>query len=297
MILDLLRVPAASVASFTSTPTPGHSMVPAPLPGTSDFCLPGRLLSLPGYGPAHAALGGLTRYQMQFIAHRGFAGRFVQNTAPAFRGAILLGATDIEADVQVSSDGTLWCYHDADLSTLTSGTGSVASRTDAYLDGVRMTANPALPLCRFAEFLAICAAAAVRISVETKAYRTQADVNLVVDAIVAAGLAPRATVASFTLSDLTVARARNATIRVQHIIQSVTEAQVTTAIAAVAAVGLPADIAVERTAAGATATSMSNAKASGLKAVTWTSTSIATATPSLIIGADAIYADKPLWDV
>lgn len=46
--------------------------------------------------------------------HRGaHAGNIVQNTIPAFKAAMLLGADIFELDVSKSTDGTLYCFHDA----------------------------------------------------------------------------------------------------------------------------------------------------------------------------------------
>ena len=49
------------------------------------------------------------------IAHRGFSGRFPENTILAFREAIKIGADVIEFDVQLTSDNQLIIYHDKTL--------------------------------------------------------------------------------------------------------------------------------------------------------------------------------------
>lgn len=49
------------------------------------------------------------------IAHRGFSGRFPENTLLAFEKAIEAGADMIEFDVQLSSDEALVVYHDPTL--------------------------------------------------------------------------------------------------------------------------------------------------------------------------------------
>lgn len=51
------------------------------------------------------------------FAHRGFASEngLVENTLKAFDAALLMGATHIESDIQVSKDGVPLLFHDDDL--------------------------------------------------------------------------------------------------------------------------------------------------------------------------------------
>jgi len=49
------------------------------------------------------------------IAHRGGAALWPENTLPAFKEAIKMGADGIEFDLQLSSDGVLVIYHDSSL--------------------------------------------------------------------------------------------------------------------------------------------------------------------------------------
>lgn len=53
------------------------------------------------------------------IAHRGFSGRYPENTLPAFKAALANGADVIELDVQCSAEGRLVVCHDPDLQRLT----------------------------------------------------------------------------------------------------------------------------------------------------------------------------------
>ena len=46
------------------------------------------------------------------IAHRGASGQYPENTIPAFLGAIELGATCVEMDIQPTSDNRLVLFHD-----------------------------------------------------------------------------------------------------------------------------------------------------------------------------------------
>ena len=59
------------------------------------------------------------------IAHRGASAYAPENTLPAFRRALELGAFEVELDVQLSRDDALVLFHDADLERKTTRTGRV----------------------------------------------------------------------------------------------------------------------------------------------------------------------------
>jgi glycerophosphoryl diester phosphodiesterase len=63
------------------------------------------------------------------MAHRGHRSAFPEQTMPAFRAAIELGATAIEADLQMTRDGRLVMMHDLTLDRTTDGAGPVSART------------------------------------------------------------------------------------------------------------------------------------------------------------------------
>jgi glycerophosphoryl diester phosphodiesterase len=66
---------------------------------------------------------------MQCIAHRGFSGRYPENTLLAFRKALEVGADMIEFDVRVSRDGELVVMHDPTVDRTTNGSGRVETLT------------------------------------------------------------------------------------------------------------------------------------------------------------------------
>lgn len=45
---------------------------------------------------------------MKNFAHRGFSGKYPENTMLAFKKALEAGADGIELDVQMTKDGRLW---------------------------------------------------------------------------------------------------------------------------------------------------------------------------------------------
>lgn len=66
---------------------------------------------------------------MRIFAHRGYSGRFPENTMPAFNEAFLAGVDGIELDVQLSRDGELVIIHDETLDRTTDGHGYVKDHT------------------------------------------------------------------------------------------------------------------------------------------------------------------------
>ncbi|HJV46574.1 MAG TPA: glycerophosphodiester phosphodiesterase family protein [Bacillota bacterium] len=63
------------------------------------------------------------------FAHRGASHIYPENTLPAFREAIRLGATGLELDVQLSKDGHPVVIHDEYLDRTTDGKGLVKNHT------------------------------------------------------------------------------------------------------------------------------------------------------------------------
>lgn len=63
------------------------------------------------------------------FAHRGFSGKYPENTMPAFEAAMDLGVDGIEFDVQFSKDGQLVIIHDETVDRTTTGKGLVREYT------------------------------------------------------------------------------------------------------------------------------------------------------------------------
>ncbi len=97
----------------------------------------------------------------RIFAHRGFASApgLIENTIPAFRAAIDLGATHIESDIQVTKDGVPVLFHDNDLIRVAALPQKISEITSGDLakidlgDGVRVPtlreALTELPEARF----------------------------------------------------------------------------------------------------------------------------------------------------
>lgn len=67
------------------------------------------------------------------IAHRGASAYEPENTLRAFEKAIEMGATMIELDIHLSSDGCPMVVHDANLARTTNGAGLVTQHTRAEI--------------------------------------------------------------------------------------------------------------------------------------------------------------------
>lgn len=70
---------------------------------------------------------------MIIFGHRGFAGCFPENTLLSFQEALKSGATGLECDVQLSSDGEIMVFHDETLQRITGEEGYLKDYTASQL--------------------------------------------------------------------------------------------------------------------------------------------------------------------
>lgn len=80
----------------------------------------------------------MSRKTLEFIAHRGYATRFPENSLAAVSAAIAAGAEYIEVDVQLSRDRVPILFHDRDLSRLCTQSGAVHDYTADALTGLSL---------------------------------------------------------------------------------------------------------------------------------------------------------------
>ncbi len=98
-----------------------------------------------------------------FIAHRGYAAAFPENTLLAIDAARKTGAQFVEVDVQLSKDGIPVLFHDRDLQRLCGQPGAIHDYTFAELQsfnvsdrekfGDRFTDNRITSLAEFLQYL------------------------------------------------------------------------------------------------------------------------------------------------
>lgn len=69
------------------------------------------------------------KYLTEVIAHRGFSGKYPENTLAAFRAAVECGAHRVEFDVLLTRDQVPVVLHDAELDRTSTGQGPVRERS------------------------------------------------------------------------------------------------------------------------------------------------------------------------
>lgn len=69
------------------------------------------------------------RKEMRVFAHRGFSGRYPENTMLAFQKAYEVGCDGIELDVQLTKDDVIVIMHDETIDRTTNGTGNLRDYT------------------------------------------------------------------------------------------------------------------------------------------------------------------------
>lgn len=65
----------------------------------------------------------------KFFAHRGFSGKYPENTMLAFEKAVEIGVDGIELDVHLTKDGEIVIIHDEDIKRTCDGEGLVKDMT------------------------------------------------------------------------------------------------------------------------------------------------------------------------
>ena len=78
---------------------------------------------------------------MKVFAHRGFSGKYPENTMLAFKKAEEVGCYGIELDVQLTKDDEIVIMHDETIDRTTSGTGNIR---DYIRNCVLLTATESL---------------------------------------------------------------------------------------------------------------------------------------------------------
>ncbi|MGH9435670.1 MAG: glycerophosphodiester phosphodiesterase [Terriglobia bacterium] len=70
------------------------------------------------------------------IAHRGAHNQYPENTIPAFKAAIEMGADYFECDVRTTADGTLVIMHNGTVNATTNGQGAVRRMTFKQIEAL-----------------------------------------------------------------------------------------------------------------------------------------------------------------
>lgn len=117
---------------------------------------------------------------MQIIAHRGFSGRYPENTMLGFKKARDLGVDGFEFDVQLCRDDTPVVIHDETVDRITNGSGKVADFTAQELKKFVVGRGERIPT--LAEVLAEFSKGP-RLVIELKCYQEKEYRRLVVESL------------------------------------------------------------------------------------------------------------------
>ena len=81
----------------------------------------------------------------KIIAHRGDTSNYPENTLSAFQTALAGGATAIELDVHLTSDGELVVHHDYYLGNPDDGEGTLPDQPLSYIKGLKIGSSEHIP--------------------------------------------------------------------------------------------------------------------------------------------------------
>lgn len=161
----------------------------------------------------------------EIIAHRGFSGRFPENTIPALLGAFDAGCSSLEFDLRWTADGIPILFHDETLDRTTDGAGAVAelvfsdiARLDAgswYSPGFAGVRVPSLE-----EAVAHIRSRARHIYAEVKAVPEPAALDALLEILRRTGIHPHTTVISLDHDLLEELRARDSELELGWVVAS-----------------------------------------------------------------------------
>ena len=162
----------------------------------------------------------IERKSFEMIAHRGFKGSNPEHTMMAYTTAVRQGADALELDLQVTSDGVVVVFHDALMETKTNLTGTIASKTESEVTAAEYDSVQSSPIYfnvkipTFAEVLEYAKEVSVKLFIEIKEIRTNADIALMINQADAAGMLSMTSWSSFQQSRVEEARSVNSSIEV-----------------------------------------------------------------------------------
>ncbi len=117
---------------------------------------------------------------MKIFAHRGFSGRYPENTILAFDQAHELGVDGFELDIQLTKDRKIVVFHDQTMERTTNGYGRLADHNLAELKQLDAGQGESIPT--LAELLKRCYCGP-QLMIELK-YHNDKDYQPLVDALV-----------------------------------------------------------------------------------------------------------------
>jgi glycerophosphoryl diester phosphodiesterase len=242
---------------------------------------------------------------MTWIAHRGGAGMAPEDTMSAFANGIALGSKIIECDVQISLDNIPVLIHDSTVDRTTNGTGAVAALNYyGYMDTLdagsffnAKFSSSYIPTLD--EYFALCKSHNVFAVPEVKGYKTQSNIQLMLDSMNNNDCQSLTCWQSFNFSDLQYIRNLDATVSLAYLYTPTTQAQLDAAITQLSALGGPVELACSYSTvlANPSITWASSTSAANVKLTVWTVDSPYFAKQLIDLGVNRIMSNYYLGSV
>jgi len=165
----------------------------------------------------------------KIFAHRGFADYMPENTMYAFKNAVKLGADGIEMDVQISKDGIPVVIHDTSTERVGTKSVTVSETTLKELQSIDVGSkafgadysDAYIPT--FQEVVEYLSNYDVTIYWEIKGYRTQSDIDLMLDVMNNAGVTSQSKIQGFSTDDLAYTRKANPEVTLVYLTNGLDE--------------------------------------------------------------------------
>lgn len=230
------------------------------------------------------------------VAHRGGARLWAENSLPAFRGALALGADFLELDVHLSKDGEVVVIHDPTLERTTTGQGAVADRTWAELSALTLAGTAGERIPRLRQVLDLLGPATSGLLLEIKVRADGAPYagieERVVRLLAESGMRDRAVVMAFEWSTLERVRALEPALRRTALLDRRGAERLGGLPRAVRqAAGVATDLGIERTLLSPEV--VAAARAAGLAIGVWTVNEPDELRAALASGVDCVTTDRP----
>jgi glycerophosphoryl diester phosphodiesterase len=160
------------------------------------------------------------------IAHRGLSALAPENTLIAMEQAIIYGCDSLEFDMHISNDGAIVISHDDTVDRTTNGNGTIISKTLAQIKtldaGTKFsTKYTGITIPTLGEILTLARGKVKHIYPEIKGYRTNADIELMINELETYGFISKSIITSFIASDLAYVRTLNSFITLGYLVNSV----------------------------------------------------------------------------
>jgi glycerophosphoryl diester phosphodiesterase len=168
--------------------------------------------------------------EFSLVAHRGYPKLFPDNSLVGIRAVLDAGARYLEVDVQMSTDGTVYLFHDEDLQRVAGCAGQLTELSDERIAELRASETARLggefseePIAKLSELAAeLQRRPEVFTFVEIKPIAVQRfGASRVVESVLAdlRGLEERVAIISFDFDALFETRTRNASLPVALILE------------------------------------------------------------------------------